>query len=73
MIRAAYRTVKEHKKGDLILDSASCYFLIPLQMDEVFEIVPTIVEMTRRFCKIDMEIVANGARVARSMFTARIL
>ncbi|MCY9658875.1 DRTGG domain-containing protein [Paenibacillus anseongense] len=73
MIRAAYRTVKEHKKGDLILDSSSSYFLIPLQMDEVFEIVPTIVEMTRRFCKIDMEITANGARVARSMFTARIL
>jgi predicted transcriptional regulator len=73
MIRAAYRTVKEHKKGDLILDSSSCYFLIPLQMDEPFEIVPTIVEMTRRFCKVDMEIVANGARVSRAMFTARIL
>lgn len=73
MIRAAYRTVKEHKKGDLILDSSSCYFLIPLQMDEAFDIVPTIVEMTRRFCKVDMEIVANGARVARAMFTARIL
>jgi predicted transcriptional regulator len=73
MIRAAYRTVKEHKKGDLILDSSSCYFLIPLQMDESFDIVPTIVEMTRRFCKVDMEIVANGARVARAMFTARIL
>lgn len=73
MIRAAYRTVQEHKKGDLILDSSSSYFLIPLQMDDVIEIVPTIVELTRKFCKIDMEIVANGARIARSMITARIL
>ncbi|MBD0378992.1 DRTGG domain-containing protein [Paenibacillus sedimenti] len=73
MIRAAYRTVQEQKKGDLILDSSSSYFLVPLQIDDVIEIVPSIVEMSRRFCKIDMEIVANGTRVARSMFTARIL
>lgn len=73
MIRAAYRTVQEHKKGDLILDSSSSYFLIPLQIDDVIEIVPSIVEMSRRFCKIDMEIRTNGTRVARSMFTARIL
>lgn len=73
MIRAAYRTVQEHKKGDLILDSSSSYFLIPLQIDDVIEIVPLIVEMSRRFCKIDMEIRTNGTRVARSMFTARIL
>ncbi|KQX48349.1 DRTGG domain-containing protein [Paenibacillus sp. Root444D2] len=73
MIRAAYRTVQEQKKGDLILDSSSSYFLIPLQIDDVIEIVPSIVEMSRRFCKIDMEIRTNGTRVARSMFTARIL
>ncbi|MDQ0920950.1 DRTGG domain-containing protein [Paenibacillus sp. V4I5] len=73
MIRAAYRTVQEHKKGDLILDSSSSYFLIPLQIDDVIEIIPSIVEMSRRFCKIDMEIRTNGTRVARSMFTARIL
>ncbi|MBP1996134.1 DRTGG domain-containing protein [Paenibacillus eucommiae] len=73
MIRAAYRTVQDHKKGDLILDSSSGYFLIPLQIDDEIEILPTIVEMSRRFCKIDMEIVSNGRRAARSMFTARIL
>lgn len=73
MIRAAYRTVQEHKKGELILDSSSSYFLIPLQIDDVIEIVPSIVEMSRRFCKIDMEIRTNGTRVARSMFTARII
>lgn len=73
MIRAAYRTVQDQKKGDLILDSSSSYFLIPLQIDDVIDMVPTIVEMSRRFCKIDMEIIANGIRAARAMFTARIL
>lgn len=73
MTRAAYRTVHEHKKGDLILDSSSNYFLVPLQIDDVIELIPTIIELSRRFCKIDMEIMCNGTRVARGMFTARIL
>jgi predicted transcriptional regulator len=73
MTRAAYRTVQNHNKGDLILDSSSNYFLVPLQMDDVIDIVPTIVELSRRFCKIDIEVLCKGSRVARSMFTARIL
>lgn len=73
MTRAAYQTVKEHKKGDLILDSFSNYFLVPLQIDDVIELVPAIIELSRRFCKIDMEIMCRGIRVARAMFTARIL
>lgn len=73
MTRAAYQTVKEHKKGDLILDSSSNYFLVPLQIDDVIELVPSIIELSRRFCKIDMEIICRGVRMARAMFTARIL
>lgn len=73
MTRAAYRTVQEHKKGDLILDSLSSYFLIPLQIDDKIEIVPTIIELSRRFCKVDLDIISNGNRVARGMFSARIL
>ncbi|MEV2344523.1 DRTGG domain-containing protein [Paenibacillus larvae] len=73
MTRAAYQIVKEHKKGDLILDSFSNYFLVPLQIDDVIELVPAIIELSRRFCKIDMEIMCRGIRVARAMFTARIL
>lgn len=73
MTRAAYRAVQEHKKGDLILDSSSHYFLVPLHIDDAIDIVPVIIELSRRFCKIDIEIMRGGARVARGMLTARIL
>jgi predicted transcriptional regulator len=73
MVRAAYQAVQEHNKGDLILDSNANYYLVPLQIDDEIEIIPSIVELSRRFCKIDMEIVCRGTRVARSMITARIL
>ncbi|WNQ10062.1 DRTGG domain-containing protein [Paenibacillus aurantius] len=73
MTRAAYRTVQDRKKGDLMIDSSAHYYLIPLQVDDPIEIVPVIVELSRRFCKIDMEVLCRGNRVARSMFTARVL
>lgn len=73
MIRAAHRTVQEQKKGELILDATSSYFLIPLQIDDVIEVVPEVIELSRRFCKIDIEMFTKGTRVARTMFTARIL
>lgn len=73
MNRAVYRTVQEHKKGDLIVDSSSNYYLVPLQIDDPFEILPTIIELSRRFCKMDVEIICRGTRVARATFTARII
>lgn len=73
MTRAAYRSVQEHKKGDLIVDSSAHYFLVPLQIDDEIDIVPVIIELSRRFCKIDIEMTCRGTRVARGMLTARIL
>jgi len=71
--RAAYRTVLEHKKGDLIVDSSSHYYLIPLQIDDEIEIVPNVIELSRRFCKIEVSVMCKGACAVRSMITARIL
>ncbi|WP_072328864.1 MULTISPECIES: DRTGG domain-containing protein [unclassified Paenibacillus] len=73
MNQAALRIVKEHRRGDLILDSSSNYFLMPIPLDSTVEVKPTIIELSRRFCKIEVEIVQNGVRMAKSMFTARLL
>ncbi len=73
LMRAAYHTVKEHKKGDLIVDSNANYFLVPVQMEDIIDIVPNIIEMSRRFCKMDIEIFSKGNCIARSMFTARLI
>ncbi len=73
MTQAAYRTVQEHSKGDLIVDSTSNYHLVPLQIDDEIEILPTIIELTRRFCKMEIKIMCKNICAARSMFTARVL
>lgn len=72
MSQVAMRTVKEQKKGDLILDSSSNYFLLPIIIDNVIDLFPNIIEISRRYCKIEVEIYCDGSRMAKSMFTARL-
>ncbi len=70
--QAAYRTVKEQRKGDLLIDSTSAYFLSPIEIDSVVELIPTVIESSRRFCKIEIEVFKAGTRVAKTMMTARL-
>jgi predicted transcriptional regulator len=73
MNRAANRIVKENKKGDLILDSSSNFFLHPVHIDRMIEIIPSVFELSRRFCKIEIEIHSEDTLIAKSMITARII
>ena len=73
MTQAAYRIVQEHKKGDLVMDNMSTYFVKPLQIDAKIEIRPTIIEVSRKFGKIDVEIYHAGALVSKAMLTAQVI
>jgi predicted transcriptional regulator len=73
MTQAAYRAVKEYKKGDLVMENMSTYFLKPVQIDSQIEIRPTIIEVSRKFGKIDVEIYHAGALVSKAMLTAQVI
>ncbi|WP_209974984.1 DRTGG domain-containing protein [Paenibacillus eucommiae] len=73
MTLAAYRIVQEHKKGDLVMDNMSTYFLKPVQIDSRIEIRPTIIEVSRKFGKIDVEIYHSGSLVSKAMLTAQVI
>jgi predicted transcriptional regulator len=72
MTQAAYRVVLDYKKGDLVIDNMSSYFLKPVQMETVIEIRPRIIEVSRKFGKIDVEIYHLGQLVAKAMLTAQV-
>ncbi|WP_240762606.1 DRTGG domain-containing protein [Paenibacillus thalictri] len=69
--QVVYRTVKELRKGDLLIDSSSAYYFSPIEMDSIVTLVPNVIEATRRFCKIEVEVFSGGTCVAKSMYTAR--
>ncbi|TCZ75315.1 CBS domain-containing protein [Paenibacillus albiflavus] len=73
MNQAAFRVVQDYKKGDLVLDNISSYFIRPLQIENVIEIHPTIIDITRKFVKIDVNIYCNDTVAARAMLTAQFI
>jgi predicted transcriptional regulator len=72
MTLAAYRVVHEHKKGDLVIDNMSTYFIKPVQMDSVIDIRPKIIEISRKFGKIDVEIYHDGQLISKALLTAQV-
>lgn len=71
--QAVNRTMKEHRKGDLLIDSTSTYYLATVEIDSIVEIIPTVIELTRRFCKIEVGMFTGSKMVVKSIVTARWL
>ncbi|RYM06963.1 CBS domain-containing protein [Sporolactobacillus sp. THM7-7] len=70
VIMAGRRTLNELRKGDLIIDNLSFYFLKPMQIDQVVMIFPKVLEMTRRSGKLDIELYTEGKLCGKALLTA---
>lgn len=66
------RTMKEQRRGDLAIDSTSVYYFAPIEIDQVVDLIPTVIESSRRFCKVEVEVFTGGKRVAQAIITARL-
>ncbi|WP_248930499.1 DRTGG domain-containing protein [Paenibacillus hamazuiensis] len=73
MAQAAYHVVQDVKKSDLVMDNMSFYFLRPVQIDSVVEIRPKIIEVSRKFSKMDVEIYHAQSLVCKAMLTAQVI
>ncbi len=73
MTKAAYSAVKEWKNSDLVLDNLSTYLLRPVQMESVIDIRPRIIEVSRRYGKVDVEVFAGDALAAKAILSAQLI
>lgn len=73
MTKAVFRTINEHKKGDLIVDNVSTYYIRPLQIESEIDIVPKIIELSRKFAKVEAEVFHNEQLIAKSIFTVQVI
>jgi len=71
--KAAYRAVKEVKNSDLVLDNISTYYLRPVQIESIIEIRPKIIEISRRYGKVDIEVYAGESLAAKAMLAAQLI
>lgn len=72
LTQAAYRVAERNKKGDLVIDNISTYFLHPVQMESEILIRPVILEVSRKFAKIEVTMHSEDRLVTKSLVTAHV-
>jgi predicted transcriptional regulator len=70
---AANGILRGYKKGDLVVENMTIYFLKPVQMDSTLEIYPKILEVGRKFGKVDVEVFNEGTLVGKAMMMCQLL
>lgn len=67
------RALKKRKKGDLVVENLALYFLKPVQIESLIEIRPKVLEVSRRYGKVDVEVFHEESLVAKAMMTAQLI
>ena len=70
---AGSRALRNYKKGDLVVENMTIYYFKPIQIDTVVEIRPRILEVSRKFGKVDVEIYNDGTLVSKALFVAQLI
>ncbi|MDF2607199.1 MAG: hypothetical protein K0S34_1394 [Bacillales bacterium] len=70
---AANKALRNYKKGDLVVENITLYFIKPIQIDNHVEIKPRILEVGRKFGKVDVEIFQDNLVVGKALVTVQLL
>ncbi|WP_349410828.1 CBS domain-containing protein [Pseudalkalibacillus sp. SCS-8] len=70
---AGSRALRKQKKGDLVVENITLYFLKPVQIDSKITIRPKILELSRRYGKVDVEIYHEGDVVGKALMMAQLI
>ena len=73
VITAAIRLLRKQKKGDLVIENVTLYFIKPIQIESIVEIQPKVLDATRRYGKVDVEIFYNGQAVGKAFVLAQFI
>lgn len=73
MINAGNRVLRQQKKGDLVAENIAMYFLKPVQIENDIMIRPKLLELSRKFGKVDIEVYHDNSIVAKGIMTAQLI
>lgn len=73
LTEAANRFLRSRKKGDVVIENITIFFLKPVQMEAVIEIEPKILEVGRKFGKMDVEVFHQGNIVGKAMMMVQLM
>lgn len=67
MTLSAFKAAKDITGNDYVLDNMSTYFIRPVQIEHAVTVMPNILEISRRTCKIEIEISYADTLVAKAV------
>ncbi len=70
---AANRVLRSYKKGDLVVENITIYFIKPVQIESMIEIRPKVLEVGRKFGKVDVEVFNEGIVVGKAMMMVQLI
>ncbi|SDJ65762.1 DRTGG domain-containing protein [Salimicrobium halophilum] len=70
---AASHLLTKYKKGDLVVENISTYFIKPVQLESDVEIHPHILEVGRKLAKLDVEVFHEGNIVGKALLMAQLI
>jgi len=66
-------TLKKVKRGESVLENMTIYFIKPIQMETLVTVKPRILDMSRKFAKMDFEVFSEDMLVGKAMATFQLL
>jgi predicted transcriptional regulator len=70
---AGSRALRSYKKGELVVENITIYFIKPVQIESVIEIKPSVLEVGRKFGKVDISVYNNGVIVGKAMMMVQLI
>lgn len=70
---SASRVLRKYKKGDLVVENMTVFFMKPVQIDARIQIKPRVLEVGRKFGKVDVELFYNEQMVGKAMLMAQLI
>lgn len=70
---AGSRILRKFKRGNLVVENITIYFLKPVQIENTITIKPKILEISRKYGKVDVELYHEGAVVGKALMMAQLI
>ncbi|SEQ73009.1 DRTGG domain-containing protein [Piscibacillus halophilus] len=65
--------LKQQKTGDMVIENLSIYYMKPVQIGSHLTIVPQILELGRKFAKVDVQVLSNDELAGKAMIMTQFI
>ncbi|MDI3233382.1 DRTGG domain-containing protein [Exiguobacterium antarcticum] len=73
LVEGATRMLRHMKKGDLVIENVSIYFIKPVQIESTITIRANVFDVGRKFGKVDVEMYQGTQIVAKALVTSQLI